>query len=184
MTPILETKRLLLTPLSMTDAGEMQRIFPTWETVKYLNADTIPWPYPENGAEDFIQHVVIPDTLAGNGFFWAIKRKENPEKLIGVIDLHLDEEFNRGFWLSEAWRGRGFTSEASESVNEFWFDVLGMDKLTVSKACDNIASSKISESNGMILTGYGYTDYICGTLKSEVWEMTKETRNLRKKCNG
>ncbi|WP_241134628.1 hypothetical protein [Achromobacter xylosoxidans] len=39
--PALDTRRLLLRPLSLDDAPAIQRIFPQWEVVRYL-ADQVP----------------------------------------------------------------------------------------------------------------------------------------------
>jgi len=38
LTPELKTGRLLLRPLQLADAEQVQRIFPRWEIVQYLNA--------------------------------------------------------------------------------------------------------------------------------------------------
>jgi RimJ/RimL family protein N-acetyltransferase len=38
MPPVLETPRLLLRPLELADAEQIERIFPHWEVVRYLNA--------------------------------------------------------------------------------------------------------------------------------------------------
>ncbi len=40
----------------MHDADAIQRIFPQWEVVQFL-ADQVPWPYPENGALDYLENV-------------------------------------------------------------------------------------------------------------------------------
>jgi len=42
MTPRLETARLVLLPLDLADAEQVQRLFPQWEIVRYLNA-LVPW---------------------------------------------------------------------------------------------------------------------------------------------
>lgn len=49
MTPALESARLLLRPLELSDAAAVQLIFPKWEIVRYL-ANKVPWPYPPDGA--------------------------------------------------------------------------------------------------------------------------------------
>ena len=59
MIPVLETRRLILRPLELADAEQVQTLFPTWDTVQYLFA-IVPWPYPSNGAETFFRDVVIP----------------------------------------------------------------------------------------------------------------------------
>jgi RimJ/RimL family protein N-acetyltransferase len=48
-TPVLEMARLTLRPLRIADTEAIQRIFPQWEVVRWLNGQ-IPWPYPPDGA--------------------------------------------------------------------------------------------------------------------------------------
>lgn len=76
--PVFETERLILRPLKTEDAQQIQRLFPQWEIVRYLAA-RFPWPYPENGAEEFVNQVVLPAMAGGKGWFWTICRKENPQ---------------------------------------------------------------------------------------------------------
>jgi hypothetical protein len=52
-TPILQTQRLTLRPLALSDAPAIQRHFNNWNIIKHLAA-VVPWPYPDNGAETFI----------------------------------------------------------------------------------------------------------------------------------
>lgn len=54
MIPELETKRLILRPLELADADQIQILFPQWEIVRYL-ARRVPWPYPPDGALTFIR---------------------------------------------------------------------------------------------------------------------------------
>ena len=55
----LETSRLLLRPLCLDDAEQIQDIFPHWEVVQYMAA-TIPWPYPSDGALTYIRDSALP----------------------------------------------------------------------------------------------------------------------------
>ena len=54
--PALTTERLLLRPLELADAPQIQAIFPQWEIVKYLTTQ-VPWPYPEDGALTFMSAI-------------------------------------------------------------------------------------------------------------------------------
>ena len=58
--PQLETRRLILRPLQLEDAEQVQALFPQWEIVRYLTA-RVPWPYPEDGAA-----ANMVETLAGD----------------------------------------------------------------------------------------------------------------------
>ena len=53
--PSLHTPRLLLQPLQLADAEQIQPLFGQWEVVRYLNAQ-VPWPYPADGALGYFQH--------------------------------------------------------------------------------------------------------------------------------
>jgi ribosomal-protein-alanine N-acetyltransferase len=181
--PALETARLLLRPLELADASQIQAAFPHWEIVKYLNAK-VPWPYPPDGALTFCRDVALPAMESGAQWFWSIRRKAEPEVLIGVISLARGEKENRGFWLNPKWQRQGFMSEAADAVTDFWFDVLGFAVLRVPKAIENEASRKISEKQGMRMVGRAERDYVGGRLMSETWEITAEEWRARRKSNG
>jgi ribosomal-protein-alanine N-acetyltransferase len=103
MTPTLETARLLLRPIELADAEQIQAIFPQWEIVKHL-ANKIPWPYPPNGALTFLRDIAIPAVERGDEWLWSIRRKEEPAALIGLITLTKHETDNRGFWIAPQWQ--------------------------------------------------------------------------------
>lgn len=68
MTPSLETRRLLLCPIALADAEQVQKIFPQWEIVRYL-ANRVPWPYPPDAAHNFYRDVrCLPSSAAKRGF--------------------------------------------------------------------------------------------------------------------
>lgn len=179
--PVLTSSRLVLRPLEPDDAADIQHLFPCWEIVRYLTKQ-IPWPYPAGAALDFINHVALPAMEGGTGWFWSIRRKEDERHLIGVINLSLGGDSNRGFWLAPKWQHQGVMSEASHSVTEFWFNVLGQEVLRVTKAKDNRASRRISERNGMRVVASKETDYIGGRMPSEIWEMTRSEWNAKAKA--
>ena len=123
MTPTLETARLLLRPVELADAEQIQAIFPQWEIVKYL-ANKVPWPYPPDGALSFLRDRALPAIESGEQWLWTIRRKEEPGALIGIISLMKSETENRGFWLAPQWQGRGLMSEACDAVTDYWFETL------------------------------------------------------------
>jgi RimJ/RimL family protein N-acetyltransferase len=171
MTPEGRTRRLLLKPLALADAPQIQRLFPRWEIVKHLAAK-VPWPYPPDGAEQFIRNVALPQMERGETWNWTLRLLEAPETIIGCINLTAGEEENRGFWLDPAYRGRGLMTEACVWVNDFWFDTLGFDRLRVPKAIANTGSRRISERQGMHVIRLEERDYVSGRLPSEIWEIT------------
>ena len=107
MTPALETSRLLLRPLEIADADEVQILFPKWEIVRYL-ANHVPWPYPSDGAYMFYHDAALPAMDRGEEWHWTLRLKSDPGRLIGSISLRAGPENNRGFWLGLPWQGRRF----------------------------------------------------------------------------
>ncbi|MFY2084391.1 GNAT family N-acetyltransferase, partial [Achromobacter xylosoxidans] len=91
--PALDTRRLLLRPLSLDDAPAIQRIFPQWEVVRYL-ADQVPWPYPEDGARTYVEQVALPAMRRGMQWHWSLRPRAEPQRLIGIISLMRDEPGN------------------------------------------------------------------------------------------
>ncbi|CDG87858.1 conserved hypothetical protein [Xenorhabdus bovienii str. puntauvense] len=170
----LETERLLLRKLAYDDAPQIQQKFPYWEVVKYLDSNAVPWPYPDNGAEYFVNHIAMPEIQTGKAWIWSIRMKNNPDKLIGMIGLYDKPDNNRGFWLSPEYHGRGLMREASERVTDYWFNELDRTVLRTLKACINENSRKISLIQGMRLISTNKKQYVSGRYDSEMWEITKD----------
>ena len=166
-----ETKRLILRPLEIADAAQIQELFPHWEIVRYLR-NVIPWPYPADGALQFVRDMALPAMERGEQWVWTLRLKTAPERVVGLINLQRGDHDNRGFWLGLAWHGKGLMSEACVWVNDFWFETLGFSVLRVAKARDNTISRRISEKQGMRLVGVEERDYVCGRLPSEDWAIT------------
>ena len=179
MIPQLETPRLILRPLELADAQQVQLLFPHWEIVRYLNA-LIPWPYPPDGSYTFYRDVALPAMERGEQWHWTLRLKPQPDQIIGGISLQTKQHENRGFWLGLPWQGQGYMTEACEAVTEFWFATLKFPVLRASKAEANVASRRISEKTGMRLVGRGERDYVCGRLPAEIWEMTAAEWSARR----
>ena len=139
---------MLLRPLEIADATQIQELFPHWEVVKHLN-DRVPWPYPADGAHQFLSDVALPSMERGEQWSWSIRLKSDPHQLIGCISLMKGVHENRGFWLGLPWHGQGLMTEASDAVTDFWFNTLKYQVLRVPKAVANTASRRISEKQGM-----------------------------------
>jgi [ribosomal protein S5]-alanine N-acetyltransferase len=179
--PELQTRRLLLRPLQIADAEQIQQIFPQWEIVRHLNA-AVPWPYPADGAITYYRDVVLPAVQRGQEWHWTLRLKTHPEQIIGAISLTRSKDVNRGFWIDPAWQNQGLMTEAVCVVNDYWFDVLGFPVLRVWKAAANVASRRISEKTGMRVVSVEERDYVSGRFLTEVWELTaQEWRSVKQR---
>jgi len=180
VTPTLTTPRLLLRPLALSDAEQIQLLFPHWEIVRNLAAQ-VPWAYPADGAQRFISDMALPAIERGEAWHWTLRLKSAPDQIIGSIDLRKKENDNRGFWLGLPWQRQGLMTEACDAVTDFWFGTLRFPVLRAPKAVGNIASRRISEKQGMRLVATEDRDYVSGRLPSEIWEITAKEWRARKR---
>ncbi len=173
-TPTLDTERLILRPLCMEDAEQIQEKFNNWNVIKIIGGG-VPWPYPDDGAITFLESI-LPKMEAGETYGWAITLKSHPEELIGQMAYrHITEQQDhRSFWLGEPYWGKGYMTEAIEAVQDFIFFDLGVEKIIVKNSKSNEASRRIKEKTGARLIGEAKSDYHEGPQIEEIWEVTKE----------
>jgi [ribosomal protein S5]-alanine N-acetyltransferase len=179
----LQTTRLILRPLEVSDADRIQQIFPHWEIVRHL-ASVVPWPYPADGALTYIRDIALPAMARGDEWHWTLRLKTDPDLVIGCIGVKKHETDNRGFWLALEWHGRGLMTEAADVITDYWFDVLNMPVLRVPKAIANIHSRRISEKQGMRVIASEERDYVSGRLPAEIWEVTADEWHTRRHRSG
>ncbi len=173
-TPMLETPRLVLRPVRSKDAPVIQRRFPKWEIVRWLNAG-IPWPYPADGAANHVA-TCLREMALGEKSHWAIIPKSGPTDLIGRIDLWPDDGAShdqRGFWLDPEFQGKGLMTEAAERVTRYAFCDLDWPHLWLSNAQDNHASRRIKEKQGARLVDLMIGEHVSGRGPQMVWLLTQ-----------
>jgi len=176
------TERLILRPLSLEDADQIQVLFPQWKIVQFLR-DIVPWPYPPGAALVYIRDIALPEMERGESFNWTLRLATAPDRIIGFLGLKIGDVHNRGFWLDPHHQGLGLMTEACAWANDYWFDVLGQPTLRVCKAIANAASRRISLKHGMRVIGLEEANYVSGRQPSEIWELTAEEWHARKKGN-
>ncbi len=189
LVPTLETPRLWLRPAVLEDAPAIQRRFPQWDVVRYLDA-VVPWPYPADGAEQHVRRLLAKDRT-GETFDWCIWLKDGPDEPIGLIDLRSTDSDrdengqwrdNRGFWLDPEFAGRGLMTEASDRVVDFAFRELGWPRLILSNAAPNAASGRIKQKQGARLIATETRRFVSGEFPREVWLLEAEGWLARRGC--
>jgi [ribosomal protein S5]-alanine N-acetyltransferase len=172
-TPTFATARLILRPATVMDAPAIQAQFCNWNVIKHIGGK-VPWPYPPDGAERFLQEDALPRVHRGDAHLWAICLKATGE-LIGLIEFRLakDADDHRGFWIAEPYWRQGLMSEAVEAVNRFVFEDLALDSFIEQNAANNPASRRLKEKSGGEFLSYRESNYLSGARWSEVWRLTR-----------
>lgn len=173
-TPSFETRRLILRSVEIEDAPSLQKHFADYEIIRNLHKG-VPWPYPENGAVDFITRSILPKQ-GKDHWIWGIFLKTNPDELIGVIDLwRKPNPDNRGFWLGRAFWGQGIMTEAVTPVMNFAFHQAGFDSLIFANAQGNKGSRRVKEKTGARLIRVEPAEFVDPQLtQREVWQLDRQ----------
>ncbi len=177
--PILETPRLILREVTPEDIPSYKKHFVDYEVIRQLS-DQVPWPYPEDGIEYFLNNVINP-AQGKDRWMWGIFLKSNTSELIGAVDLwRQSRPENRGFWLGRKFWGQGFMTEACEAVNKCAFEQLGFEKIGFANAVGNTKSRRIKEKTGAKFLGVAPAKFVDPQYtEHELWELTKEDWSKR-----
>ena len=153
-TQMLETPRLLLRKVLLTDA---QAMFNNWasdkEVTKFLS-----WPAHANVE---VTKAVIdswqPEYEKPDHYQWVIVLKENGPEPIGMISVvnHSDPilKAELGYCLGKHWWHKGIMSEALQAVIRFLFLEVGMNRIEAKHDPNNPHSGGVMRKCGMQYEG-------------------------------
>ena len=152
------TPSLHLRLLKRSDAKVIQKLVSDIRVSKYT---TIPYPYPRNGAKDYLD-IVAKQYEERTSFTWAIE-VAGEHHLIGCIGIgndpvHLQAE--AGYWLSPDHWGKGYATEALQAIIEFGFTELRLNRISTGVFAGNEASVRVQEKCGLTLEGTLRQSYI------------------------
>lgn len=149
--PVLETERLILRKLSLSDAPEIYKLRSD------LAVAALTGIVPASGIDDAIAHINKIEKLIfeNASIYWAISYKQDPA-LIGTICLWnfdvAQETVEIGYELLPEFRGKGLAAEAIKSVTSFGFDKMGVKSIVGFPSEDNAPSVKLLEKLGFRLS--------------------------------
>ncbi|NNT72344.1 GNAT family N-acetyltransferase [Flavobacterium sp. IMCC34852] len=152
---LLETNRLLLRPLELTDAEDMFAMDSNPEVHKYL------WQTPAKQIEEIIKVIdyVRSQYEKNNIGRFATIIKETGEFIgwtgIKYVDDHIENGnthfYDYGYRLNEKFWNKGYATEASVAWLEYGFNQMNIDKMNAYTHSENGASNHILEKVGMKL---------------------------------
>jgi RimJ/RimL family protein N-acetyltransferase len=85
---------------------------------------------------------------------WVIA--DASEAALGLIDIRIERAPGRGdigYWLGPAGRGRGLMTRAVTLLAAHGFDTLGLARVTIRVATENVASQAVAERAGFVREG-------------------------------
>ena len=150
--PTLETERLILRGLAVSDCFDMYEYSRKPEVTEFLS-----W-YPHEDLEytkEYLKNLKSHYAL-GTFYDWAVVLKEE-NKMIGtcgftnIYSQHDSAEI--GYVLNPKYRGRGIAPEAALKVVDFGFNVLGLNRIEAKYIVGNSASKRVMEKLGMKFEG-------------------------------
>ena len=141
----IETERLLLRPLTVSDADTIALLADNKRVAEMLS--TMPYPYTVADARTFLDQI-------GNRPVFAITDKATAT-LMGVIGLAKanDRSAELGYWLGEPYWGNGFATEAAHAVIDWGFSELQLDAISICCRVINESSRQVIAKCGAQYTG-------------------------------
>ena len=144
----IETPRLLLRPLRLEDAADIQRMAGEWEVARYTA--NIPHPYEAGMAEAWIKSHRDDFEIV-----FAIVRREDGA-LVGCIGVEPDaaaREAEFGYWIGMPYWGAGYATEALSALVDYAFVTFDVDRARAAAMPDNRASIRVQEKVGLTYVG-------------------------------
>lgn len=145
--PTLPAERLELRPFVLEDAQRVRSLAGEFEVAD--TTLTIPHPYPDGAAEEWIG-THRPAWQAGRRAIFAITEGD---VVIGAIELHgIDGGQGRaelGFWVGLPFWNKGYCSEAARTIVGFAFRDLGLHRVQARHFVRNPASGRVLQKIGM-----------------------------------
>lgn len=151
----IETERLKLRPLRMSDAARVARFAGDPGVARMILR--APVPYLECAAEGWIMTLNARAPL-GEEFVFAADVEG--EGLVGVIGAHKSGDgFEVGYWFGRPYWGQGY---ATEALRGFVSEAQSLGALQAGHFADNPASGRVLEKGGFSYTGEIENHYSLG----------------------
>ncbi|MCC6904498.1 MAG: GNAT family N-acetyltransferase [Anaerolineae bacterium] len=150
--PFLETERLVLRKVTLSDAEDLYEYASDPEVSRYL-----PW-RPHQSIEDSRQFLTMIAGAYDRAELapWGLQHKED-RKFIGTITFHdwsiPDARAEIGYALSRSYWGKGLMTEAGRAVVTFGFTVMELNRIQARCIVENVGSSRVMEKIGMSYEG-------------------------------
>jgi len=144
----LETPRLQLRPLELSDTSAIQKAASAREIADTMIS--LPHPYPAGEADRYVARLAA-ERDAGHSVAFAIDQQVEGA-FCGLVEIRkINREHSQGelsFWLTAETWGQGYMIEVVQAVVPYGFESLGLNRLYAYHMLRNPASGRVLEKNG------------------------------------
>ena len=144
--PTIETKRLLLRPMTMDDWPDYAALMQS-ERAAHMGG-----PYTEQGAWGMFCHDAAQWLLMGHGALMFDDRESG--RTLGQVGINhgpLFPENELGWYVYTHAEGSGYAFEAAQALRDWGFGARGLETLVSYISPENIRSQKLAERLGAVL---------------------------------
>lgn len=173
---VIKTRRLTL---CIPEADDASRLFEGIMSSMEALSLWLPWvqAYRERGIE--VAHETIKrfreEFEAGEAFNFLIKVDQSFVGMAGLMRLQQrDQSIELGYWLVQSRQGKGYVTEAANALTRYAFTLLGVKKVVIICAAENVKSSAVARRLNFVLSqkgadlglvpGHIYEKYECSTV--------------------
>ncbi|MBX9759409.1 MAG: GNAT family N-acetyltransferase [Beijerinckiaceae bacterium] len=179
----LETARLWLRWPRSADAVSLSKLAGVREVAEMTAS--IPHPYTEQDATRWIFSARAGNAL-GSNLALVIARRGRPTEAIGSVGLHQTRPGVAlvGYWLGRQFQGRGFVTEAVETMVDTAFRLADVGEIHAQARIENEASRRVLEKCGFSSEGRAQIDLPArgGVVLCERFRLTREFWVAGKAC--
>ena len=144
---VLESERLHLRPIKLSDASDMFEYTSDEETTRFLYE-----PHQDVArTERMIANYFMEEPI---GKYGIVLKETN--KLIGAIEFRVHEDVKAGdlgFALSRFYWGKGYATEAAQLIIDLAFNELQLERVYAGHDPRNLASGRVLQKVGMTCEG-------------------------------
>lgn len=145
------TKRLMLRPFKVSDITEIYlAALNDPSIIGMTEARHKIW--TKESAEAFVQSVNNDTSILFGAFIKETGRPIGNVRLFDIHPVHHRAELSLLFYDKSEW-GKGFATEAVETVVKYAFDILKLHRITADHYANNTASSKMFKKVGFVEEG-------------------------------
>jgi RimJ/RimL family protein N-acetyltransferase len=150
--PVLQTERLTLRLFEPADAPAVRRLAGAYEVA--LNTLTIPHPYPEGAAEEWIaSNEKAFDEGKMLNFAIVVRETGEVAGSIGLVMTLQHDKAEIGYWIGVPYWNRGYATEAARALFDYGFSEWNLNRIDAGHFDRNPSSGRVMQKAGMQYEG-------------------------------